>query len=213
MIPFNQTKNYQKSNGVKKIGFVLHGTLGAYSGAVEWLLNSDRPNPTSAHYVIGREEGQVVQLVRNEDIAWHAGIISNPAKRFTDIMPKNANGTFKSPNHYFIGIEFVWGYDMDRDGTIEAVEKVLTPWQYKCALDIMQSSGIADPILVSHHEIASYKADNMLFAIPAFEAILHKPAVQTPTTPVKNQEELKEQMRDLADKFVSDVHNLIDKLS
>jgi len=96
---------------------------------------------------------------------------------------------------------------MDNDGTVEAAEKVLTPWQYKCALDIIKSSGIKDPILVSHHEIASYKADNMLFAIPALEASLH-----AEVTPPSIPEDVQEQLRDVVDKFASDVHNLIDKL-
>ena len=110
---FIQTPNFNKSKGIPKIGFVLHGTLGGYIGSVAWLCNQNRPSPTSAHYVIGRASGEVVQLVKNEDIAWHAGNINNPTKRAKEILPKNFLGKYKNPNDYFIGIEFVWGYDIN----------------------------------------------------------------------------------------------------
>lgn len=194
---FIQTPNYQKNSGNKKIGFVLHGTLGGYKGAVDWLLNKDRSNPTSAHVVIGKNEGEITELVKPQDIAWHAGLISNPSARFKAFMPKNTNGTFKSPNQFFIGIEFAWGYDEDHDGTVEASEKVLTPWQYKAAVEYMRYAmkavGMADPVMFSHHEIASYKADNMLFAIPAIDAALQvaepiKPPVPEPKPGVSKED-------------------------
>lgn len=51
---------------------VLHSTEGSYQGAVDWLRNYDRPNRTSAHYVIAKD-GRVSRLVEERDIAWHAG--------------------------------------------------------------------------------------------------------------------------------------------
>jgi len=168
-IKFTQTPNYTKGSGAPKIGFVLHGTLGSYNGSIGWLMTrpEDRPDRTqsSAHYVIGRNEGEVTQLVRNEDISWHAGNISNPSSRITSLLPKNPDGTFKNPNTSFIGIEFVWGYDMNGDGSITDAERTLTEWQYKCAMEIIKSSGIINPILISHKEIADYKTDDMLFAV------------------------------------------------
>lgn len=169
IIPFTQTPNYQKTTGIPKIGFILHGTLGSYTGSVSWLLNGDRPNPTSAHYVIGRNEGEVTQLVKNEDIAWHAGVISNPNQRAQAVLPKKSillGGGFDNPNKYFIGIEFVWGFDMNNDGSVNPDEKTLTDWQYRCAIDIIRQSGIKyDPAyILSHKEITDYKADDMKFA-------------------------------------------------
>lgn len=171
-IPFRQTPNYTKGTGIPKIGFVLHGTLGAYNGAVEWLCNNNRydaqgnklPN-SSAHYVIGRKEGEVIQLVKNEDISWHAGYIKNPNSRAKWLIPKNWLGQFKSPNDYFIGIEFAWGYDLNGDGKITAYDKTLTEWQYAAALEIIKRSGINPVKLLSHQEIADYKSDDMYFAV------------------------------------------------
>jgi len=166
---FFQTPNYTPSKGIQKIGFVLHGTLGGYDGAVSWLLRTPKERGTnsasSAHYVIGRNEGEVTQLVKNEDISWHAGNISNPNSRAKWLIPKNILGKFKSPNDYFIGIEFVWGYDINGDGVVNAYDKTLTDWQYRCALQIIKDSGIQNPKLLSHKEICDYKSDDMYFAV------------------------------------------------
>lgn len=165
-IKFTQTPNYAKGTGIKKIGFVLHGTLGAYKGAVEWLMTPKEKrkdkSQSSAHYVIGRNEGEVTQLVKESDIAWHAGNISNPTARAQKVLPKK-NGKYLNPNDYFIGIEFAWGYDTDKDGDIDTADKTLTEWQYKCAMEIMRASGVysADTTL-SHKEITDYKGDDML---------------------------------------------------
>lgn len=48
---------------------VIHTTEGSYSGAISWFQN---PNAqVSAHYVIS-PEGAITQMVKDEDIAWHA---------------------------------------------------------------------------------------------------------------------------------------------
>ena len=49
---------------------VVHTTEGSFASSVLWLQN--RRAEASAHYVVGRA-GQVAQLVRERDIAWHAG--------------------------------------------------------------------------------------------------------------------------------------------
>src|SRR5512135_3583676 len=50
---------------------VIHYTASMnLNGTVDWFKRSE--SKVSAHYVVGRE-GQVVQMVRDEDIAWHAG--------------------------------------------------------------------------------------------------------------------------------------------
>lgn len=176
IIPFKQTPNYTKSKGISKIGFVLHGTLGAYEGAVSWLLKSSAERggtpPSSAHYVIGRNEGEVTQLVKNEDIAWHCGKPSNPNSRAKWLIPKNILGQFKSVNDHFIGIEFTTMYDMNKDGKITANEKSLTEWQYRCALQIINNSGIKPVKLLSHHEICDYKSDDMYFAVLQLTTLL-----------------------------------------
>ncbi len=185
---FLKTKNYTKTKNIPKIGYVLHGTLGGFEGSVAWLLNSNRPNPTSAHYVIGRKQGQVVQLVRDEDISWHAGNISNPNSRAKWLIPKNIFGKYKNPNDYFIGIEFVWGYNINGDGVVNAYDKTLTNWQYDCAVDIIKRSGIKDPKLLSHKEICDYKSDDMYFAIPKLIGFLNKNKFMQTRYEVTNKE-------------------------
>ena len=159
-IQFRQTPNYTKSDGTKKIGFVLHGTAGAYNGAVEWLCNSQAQ--ASAHYVIGRNEGEVIQLVKEEDISWHAGIIKNPNERAKKVIPKNILGQFKNPNMYFIGIEFAWGYDINKDGVINDLDKTLTEWQINTAAQIMYDSGIYTyDTMLTHPEITTNRSDDI----------------------------------------------------
>ena len=137
-IPFQKTPNYTPAN-IKKTAVVLHFTLGAYNGAVSWLMNPNRPNRSSANFMIGRNEGEAVQLVKLTDIAWHAGIISNPNERAKRIMLKNLDGSWVNPNQYTIGIELAAGYDVDQDGTIEPNENDITEWQYKTATELIRS--------------------------------------------------------------------------
>lgn len=152
-----------------KRGYVLHQTLGSYEGAVEWLMNANRPSPTSAHYVIGREEGQVTQLVKDTDDSWNAGIIDRPSQNALRYLLKNADGSFVNPNRYLIGIEFSSRYDIDHDGIIEPQEIALTDWQYRCAMEIFKKNEALIPIkpdmiLLSHQEISFAKADDTIFA-------------------------------------------------
>lgn len=196
-IPFQQTPNFTKNSGNKKIGFVIHGTLGGFKGAVEWLMTPPEKrkdgSSSSAHYVIGRKDGEVIQLVKNDDISWHAGNISNPSARAQKAMPKSASGAYMNPNQSFIGIEFAWGYDTDNDGDIDAQDKTLTDWQWNTALEIIKASGITfnPDLILSHAEIASYKGDNMLFAVNE----INKRMTVAPTPePVKNKEEIKKQI-------------------
>jgi hypothetical protein len=52
---------------------VIHVTQGSYAGAISWFQTGPRPNPTSAHYVIRSSDGQITQMVREKDRAFHAG--------------------------------------------------------------------------------------------------------------------------------------------
>ena len=49
---------------------VIHATAGAFGGALSWLRNPQ--SQVSAHYLISKS-GRIVQLVREHDVAWHAG--------------------------------------------------------------------------------------------------------------------------------------------
>lgn len=49
---------------------VIHYTEGSYAGCISWFQNCDAQ--VSAHYVIRSSDGQVTQMVREADKAWHA---------------------------------------------------------------------------------------------------------------------------------------------
>lgn len=49
---------------------VIHYTEGSYAGTISWFKNCDAQ--VSAHYVIRSADGQVTQMVREKDKAWHA---------------------------------------------------------------------------------------------------------------------------------------------
>ncbi|MGD8717911.1 MAG: N-acetylmuramoyl-L-alanine amidase [Candidatus Zixiibacteriota bacterium] len=52
---------------------VLHYTAGSYPGDLNWLARSPRPSCPSAHFYIC-PRGDVYQMVRLENVAFHAGI-------------------------------------------------------------------------------------------------------------------------------------------
>lgn len=144
------TPNFTKGTA-PKIGFIIHGTLGSYEGAVEWLCTPpEKRNPvsySSAHYVIAKD-GRCTQLVKNEDVAWHAGVISNPDQEAAKTLPKTIFGTYKNPNESFIGIELEW-FQGDKFTEAQIAEVV----------KIIKDSGIKDPILLTHRQVTDYKAD------------------------------------------------------
>lgn len=163
-IPFKQTPNYAVGP-TKKIAVVLHLTLGAYAGAVDWLSNANRLNRSSAHFVIGRNQNEIVQLVKITDIAWHAGNVSNPNDRAKKIMLKNLDGSYVNPNQYTIGIELAAGYDVDHDGVVEPNENDVTEWQYQQLTELVKSFAnnpdtafVLDlKNIIIHGDIADYK--------------------------------------------------------
>ena len=163
-ISFQQTPNYAVGP-TKKAVVVLHFTLGAYRGAVEWLSNANRPNRSSAHFVIGRNQGEAVQLVKVTDIAWHAGAVSNPNERARRVMKKNLDGTWVNPNQYTIGIELAAGYDVDQDGSVEPNENDITEWQYQQLTELVKAFAnnpdtsfvLDEKNIIIHGDITDYK--------------------------------------------------------
>lgn len=49
----------------------IHTTQGSYAGTISWFQNC--ASSVSAHYVIRSSDGQVTQMVREADKAWHVG--------------------------------------------------------------------------------------------------------------------------------------------
>lgn len=151
---------------LKMDGIVFHTTLGSYAGAVEHLTN--KLSGVSSHFVIGRNEGEFVQLVDLDKMAWHAGRINNPSERAKGILKRNIfrKGGYENPNKHLIGMEFACGYDIDRDGILESWEKLYTANQIKYAVWLILN--IIEPELgikiisknaLIHKDIYSYKPD------------------------------------------------------
>ena len=165
---------YTENNTTPKQGFVLHGTLGNYNGALEWLTTNRNDHPSSAHYIIGKNVGEVIQLVQNKDIAWHAGTVQNPTQYAQACLLKDQRGKYINPNNYLIGIEFVW-----------FVGDTLTDWQYHTAIEIMKATNISNPIIVDHHSICDYKGDDLFFAIDRIRQGLVEPTYTQTIAPVE----------------------------
>ncbi|MBB6545301.1 N-acetylmuramoyl-L-alanine amidase [Nonomuraea rubra] len=50
---------------------VIHVTQGSYAGTISWFQNPSAQ--VSAHYVVKSSNGAITQMVRDKDVAWHAG--------------------------------------------------------------------------------------------------------------------------------------------
>lgn len=92
-IEWNPSPNYSSREGRKPITIVDHITAGKFPGCLEWMKNTD--SQASAHYLITKT-GRIIQMVKDEAKAWHAGGVNNPNWKLYD-------GT--NPNLYTIGIE------------------------------------------------------------------------------------------------------------
>lgn len=93
-IQWQQSPNYRSGrNGKQVIAIVNHITAGSMPGTLSWLCNSKAQ--ASSHYLVTKA-GEIFQLVKDADTAWHAGIVNKPNWNLYD-------GT--NPNYYTIGIE------------------------------------------------------------------------------------------------------------
>lgn len=150
----NQSYKMKSPNFTKgtrpKIGYIVHGTLGRYEGAIEWLCTPPEKRPvlsySSAHYVVAKD-GRMTQLVDDKDVSWHAGSIANPTRNAEAVLPM-ANGKFLNPNESFIGIELEW-----------FLGDKITEAQYKAVVEIIKKGGMVSPVLLCHKEVANYKSD------------------------------------------------------
>ncbi|GDX83809.1 hypothetical protein LBMAG42_56200 [Deltaproteobacteria bacterium] len=62
--------DYSRSSGDIDM-VVIHTVQGSYSGCASWFQNCSAQ--ASAHYVVRSSDGAVTQMVREADVAWHAG--------------------------------------------------------------------------------------------------------------------------------------------
>lgn len=87
-------RNFRRRSGTRTIRrIVIHITDGnrSINGPISWFRNPEAR--VSAHYIVG-QDGEVVQMVRHDDVAWHAGSangdsigIEHVASRRRDIFP------------------------------------------------------------------------------------------------------------------------------
>jgi N-acetyl-anhydromuramyl-L-alanine amidase AmpD len=63
--------NFSSRNGVAVSAITIHTVQGSYAGAISWAQNCS--SNVSYHYVIRSSDGQVTQMVLEEDKGWHVG--------------------------------------------------------------------------------------------------------------------------------------------
>jgi N-acetyl-anhydromuramyl-L-alanine amidase AmpD len=78
---------------------IIHNMEGRYEGAISWFKNPAAQ--VSAHYCIRSSDGDITQMVREQDTGWHAGNgtynrgsigiehegwLSDPGRWYTDVM-------------------------------------------------------------------------------------------------------------------------------
>jgi hypothetical protein len=65
------SSNYT-ANGINSYDYVVvHTMQGYYAGSIAWFQNP--ASNVSAHYCMRSEDGEVTQMVRDQDRAWHVG--------------------------------------------------------------------------------------------------------------------------------------------
>ena len=63
--------NYTAGRGGERVRLiVIHQTDGTYEGSIAWLRTPS--SRVSAHYVVRARDGEITQMVREVDTAWHA---------------------------------------------------------------------------------------------------------------------------------------------
>jgi N-acetyl-anhydromuramyl-L-alanine amidase AmpD len=129
-------------NGRTPTAIVNHITAGNFPGCLNWLQNPQ--SQASAHYLVNRA-GAIYQLVKDEDVAWHVGIVNKPNWVLYD-------GT--NPNRYTLGIEHE-GFD----GTLTELQYQSSLWLQK-QLTGKWSLPITDAHILGHYRIDSVNRPN-----------------------------------------------------
>lgn len=141
-IQWAESPNKSSRGGKKIIAIVDHITAGNYPGCLTWMRNSAAQ--ASAHYLVTRA-GEIYQMVRDEDAAWHAGAVNRPTWPLYD-------GT--NPNKCTIGIEHE-GFD----GSLTEAQYQATLWLHK---QLVAKHGI--PVdrdhIIGHYRIDSVNRPN-----------------------------------------------------
>lgn len=91
------TCNYGAGRSTPFTHVAIHTMQGSYAGSISWFKNCDAG--VSAHYMLRSSDGQITQMVREFDTAWHVrsnntytvgleheGFIADPARWYTTAM-------------------------------------------------------------------------------------------------------------------------------
>ena len=122
-----------------------NGMINSFEGTLNWFKPAvwRSTNQASAQYVIAREERPIVQMVRDEDTAWHAGKSSWTIR----------GETRESINNWSIGIE------LQGDGQIVPY----TEFQYEALVWLVKQKikkfNIPLDLIRGHQEISPWKPD------------------------------------------------------
>lgn len=63
--------NFSSRNGIAISAITIHTIQGSYAGAISWSQNCT--SSVSYHYVVRSSDGQITQMVLEENKAWHVG--------------------------------------------------------------------------------------------------------------------------------------------
>lgn len=139
------TPNYRAGrSGKKPLAIVNHITAGYYPGCLDWMKNP--ASQASAHFLVLRN-GRILQMVKEEDTAWHAGIVTKPNWPLYD-------GT--NPNYYTIGIEHE---GMPEDGLTDA-QYQSTLWLHKYLMAKYPGITMDTNHIIGHYRIDSVNRPN-----------------------------------------------------
>lgn len=85
--------------GHRPLAIVIHIAEGHVASVDSWFRSMQ--SKVSAHYLV-TQAGKLRQYVREEDTAWHTGLVRNPT--WTGLK-RDAAGAIVNPNLYTIGVE------------------------------------------------------------------------------------------------------------
>ncbi len=143
-VKFKASPNYKAGRkGKRIIAIVDHITAGSYPGCLSWMQNPD--SKASAHYLINRA-GEIFQLVRDEDTAYHAGIANKPTWGLYD---------GSNPNYYTLGIE----HECLGGGELTEAQYQATLWLHR-ELTKKYNLPIDNNHIIGHYRIDSVNRPN-----------------------------------------------------
>ena len=135
---WSPSPNFGSRQGRSIIAIVDHSTGGLFPGCLEWMQNP--VSKASAHYLVTRT-GRIIQMVKEGDRAWHAGVRNKPNWSLYD---------GSNPNTYTLGIEH------------EGFDGSLTEEQYQATLFLHRELTAKYSIPIdTDHIIGHYRIDSV----------------------------------------------------